>query len=82
MKLSRLILIGLTSLSLTACGALSGGDPTYPLAYLMKDCPGPSWPVSGTNGDLTRMLQGYQLALDLCNSDKAALREWAEGRPE
>lgn len=75
-----MLLSGLMCLSLTACGALSSGDPTYPLAHLMNDCPGPAWQASGTNADLARMLQSYQLALDLCNADKEALRSWAEPR--
>ena len=79
MKLSKLLLIGLTSLFLGACGTLSGPNPTYPLAHLLKACPGPSWPATGTNGDLARLLQDYQLALDLCNADKEALGKWAEG---
>ena len=77
---SRLILIGLTSLFLTACGTLSGLNSTLPPNHLLESCPEPSWPVSGgTNADLARLLSEYQLSLDLCNADKAGLRAWAEG---
>lgn len=76
----RLILTGLLSLSLTACGTPSGLSSTLPPSHLLESCPEPSWPVSGgTNGDLARLLREYQLALDLCNADKAGLRAWAEG---
>ncbi len=65
-------------LSLTACGALSSPSPGLPLDHLLKSCPGPSWPAAGTNGDLARLLQEYQLALDLCDADKEALRLWLD----
>lgn len=82
MKPSRLLLIGLTSLFLTACGGLYAPNPNLPPAHLLKSCPGPIWQASGTNADLARLLQEYQMALDLCDGDKEALRDWAESGSE
>ena len=76
--LTRPILTGLLALSLTACGGLSGSNPTLPPSHLLESCWRPAPPAGRTNADLANLAQGLQLALDLCDADKAALRAWAE----
>lgn len=49
----------------------------YPPASLLADCAHPDI-QTGTNGDLARGILSYRAALDTCNNDKAALREWAK----
>lgn len=50
-------------------------DPVY-----LADCPHPDVDVS-TNGGIATGLLAYRTALDLCNNDKEALREWDKGVP-
>lgn len=49
----------------------------YP-EQLFLDCPTPSVEAR-TNGELARTLMDFRSALQTCNDDKAALREWAKG---
>lgn len=48
-----------------------------PPAQLLQECEAPS-PIVTTNGDLARYILALKQALNLCNDDKAALREWAQ----
>lgn len=80
---SRIILTGLLSLSLTACGALSKAPQAEPAPKpspaLLADCPIPVRDGSD-NAALARLAQALRLALVNCNDDKAALRELFNGR--
>ena len=49
-------------------------------AVLMEDCEHPAMDVM-TNGGLVRTIKAYQLALDLCNEDKKALRKLDSKNP-
>ena len=59
-------------LSLTACS----GPQTLPTQYL-NDCSHAEPPTERTNGAIVDYVRREQKALDVCNSDKAALRAWA-----
>ena len=78
---SKTTVTGLTSLCLlallTGCASAPQLTALAPPQALLQDCPHPDLPVA-TNGDLLRLLRGYEAALDACNIDKRALREWAE----
>ncbi len=79
-KLLLPVLIGLGSLSLTACGAPSViKEYVYvtddlPTA-LLADCVGYSGPLD-TNGDLAQAYITERQGRVACNADKEALREW------
>lgn len=79
-KLLLLVLTGLVSLSLTACGTPSV-IKEYVYVYdrvpaeLLRACPGYAGAVV-TNGDLAQAFLAERQALAACNSDKEALREW------
>ena len=79
-KLLPVALIGLASLSLTACVTPSvikeyvyvhDDLPTT----LLAACPGYTGPLD-TNGDLAQAYLAERQALAACNADKEALREW------
>lgn len=79
-KLLLLVLTGLVSLSLTACGAPSViKEYVYVRddlpATLLADCPGYDGPLD-TNGDLANAYLAERQGRVACNSDKEALREW------
>ena len=80
-KLSVIILTGLTALSLTACGTPSSGPqivreveyvgvPTH----LLNDCVGVDLAGLSTNGDMARALLEQDKALQDCTADKRAIR--------
>ena len=81
---SKTTVIGLTSLclmaSLTGCASATKLTVLPPPLALLQDCPHPNTLVV-TNGDLLRLLRAYEAALDACNIDKQALREWAKEQP-
>lgn len=68
------------ALALAGCGTQ---PPQYvwalPPAALLEDCPIPMDPIP-TNGDLARRDAARKAALERCNADKAALREWADSK--
>jgi len=80
--LSKTILIGLLSLFLTACGALSAPGVTTqtiklsPPAEWLADCPVPPKPKTATNEELAKWLNQYEAALASCNIDKSLLRDY------
>lgn len=80
MMLSKLTAIGLTSLSLTACGVTSVPQVirVQPPMELLLECPTPPRPASATNAELARWLNEYEQALAACNEDKRLLREYYE----
>lgn len=47
-----------------------------PPAHLLADCAHAPNPTEQSNGALAEYIQAEQKALDLCNADKAALREF------
>lgn len=76
---------GLTSLflmaSLTGCATteyITVVERALPPAHLLEDCKGPVPIRPKTNGELTEHLGEWRAALRNCNTDKAALRAWAE----
>ena len=77
-KLLLPVLIGLGSLSLTACSTPSGikeyvyVTPTIP-DELLRDCVGSTREIR-TNGDLAQAYQDERAGLIACNIDKEALR--------
>lgn len=77
--LSKLSLLGLTSLFLTACGVISAPPPQVvrlaPPTELVQECPIPPRPANPTNAELARWLNAYHQALEACNEDKRLLRE-------
>ena len=83
-KLLLLVLIGLGSLSLTACSTQSV-IKEYVYVYddlpsaLLADCPGYSGPLVD-NGDLARAYLAERQGRVACNADKEALREWESKR--
>lgn len=64
----------LVAAALAGCTHVSGLSP--PAEYL-RDCTYDT-SVPRTNGELLRQRNDRGDALDLCNADKAALREWAK----
>ena len=83
-KLLLPVLIGLASLSLTACVTPSVikeyvyVHDAVPSA-LLADCPGYAGPLVN-NGDLAQAYLAERQALAACNADKEALREWDSKR--
>ena len=83
-KLLLPALIGLASLSLTACVTPSVikeyvyVHDAVPSA-LLADCPGYAGPLVD-NGDLANAYLAERQALAACNADKEALREWEAKR--
>ena len=83
--LSKLMLIGLTSLSLLGCSTQSRIVKEYVYVHddlpatLLADCPGYDGPIVD-NGDLARAYQAERQGLAACNADKEALREWDSKR--
>ena len=83
-KLLLPVLIGLGSLSLTACVTPSV-IKEYVYVYddlptpLLADCPGYSGPLVD-NGDLARAYITERQGRVACNADKEALREWDSKR--
>ena len=79
-KLLPVVLIGLASLSLTACVTPSViKEYVYvhddiPTA-LLADCPGYDGPLD-TNGDLAKAYITERQGRVACNADNEALREW------
>lgn len=79
-KLLLPVLIGLGSLSLTACGTPSV-IKEYVYVHddlpstLLADCPGYDGPLV-TNGDLAQAYLAERQGRVACNADKEALREW------
>ena len=79
-KLLLPVLIGLGSLSLTACGTPSVIKEYVYVhddlpATLLADCPGYDGPLVN-NGDLANAYLAERQGRVACNSDKEALREW------
>lgn len=71
------------TLFLTACASAPGPVRTetvqsYPPETLLRDCERPAYPATGsnTNGALARFSLAVLDAIDVCNADKAGLREW------
>lgn len=83
-KLLTLTVGGLMSLSLLGCSTPSAPQVSYikeyPPAALLLPCPKPSVQVL-TNGDLVTLSLELWQALDACNDDKEALRDWAVKEP-
>ena len=83
-KLLMLALIGLGSLSLTACVTPSV-IKEYVYVYddlpttLLAACPGYDGPLD-TNGDLANAYLAERQGRVTCNADKEALREWDSKR--
>ena len=83
-KLLPVVLIGLASLSLTACVTPSV-IKEYVYVYddlpaaLLADCPGYSGPLVD-NGDLAQAYITERQGRVACNADKEALREWDSKR--
>ena len=79
-KLLLLVLIGLASLSLTACVTPSV-IKEYVYVHddlpstLLADCPGYDGPLD-TNGDLAQAYIAERQGRVACTADKEALREW------
>lgn len=74
----KLLLAGLLSLSLTACGMLSPAPEPAPRripAELLLDC-AIALPDGRSSAALARLAQAHRLSLEACNADKAALRKW------
>lgn len=82
MKPSRLALIGLLLLSLTACGTPSA----LPAPAVMQRSPDPAWteqvpepePIGRTNADLAAWALALKAALAKANEQLAAIARWAE----
>lgn len=72
MRLTALLLPAI----LAACASSPVPGPVaLPPASLLEPCPVPQVTL-GVNGDLVRGLRAFELALEKCNIDKAALRAW------
>ena len=83
-KLLLLVLIGLVSLSLTACSTQSVIKEYVYVhddlpAALLADCPGYAGPLVD-NGDLAQAYVTERAGRLACNEDKATLREWEAQR--
>lgn len=74
----KLLGTGLLALMLTGCGSIRPPEVRVltPPGALLEDCKYTETPLN-TNADLARAYLGLRNALDLCNDDKAALREWS-----
>jgi hypothetical protein len=77
MKLLALTATGVMLLFLTACSTPS--SLTLPPEALLADCAHAEKPATRTNGALADWALREKFALDRCNADKAALREWRAG---
>lgn len=79
----RPILIGLTSLcltaSLTACGpkVVTRSLPVFPPDNLLQDCIETDVPLV-VNKDLVTKIEKLKKDLGVCNADKAGLRAWKD----
>ena len=83
-KLLPVVLIGLASLSLTACSTQSVIKEYVYVhddlpATLLAACPGYDGPLD-TNGDLAQAYLAERQGRVACNADKEALREWESKR--
>ena len=83
-KLLLLVLIGLGSLSLTACSTQSVIKEYIYVhddipSTLLADCPGYDGPLVD-NGDLAQAYIAERQGRVTCNADKEALREWDSKR--
>lgn len=68
----------LTVLLMASCATVAPNTTRLlPPADLLADCPIPGLDPS-TNGALVQGILDLRLALQGCNADKAALREWAK----
>ena len=74
--LSKRTLTGLLLLSLTLFGTACTA-PTKPPAEWLADCPLPTRPAGRDNAALAGAVAEHRKVIELCNADKAALREWA-----
>lgn len=84
----RLLLLALTMLLLSmlssGCSTAMPPAPLLPPPYLLEDCPTPPVPQALSQSSnlreyaaaATGYLIDYQETLDICNADKAALRDW------
>lgn len=66
---------------LTGCGTteyVTIVERELPPAHLLQDCPAPAAIRPETNADIIRHLHDWRTALRACNTDKEALRAWAE----
>lgn len=66
----------LVLLALAGC-ATKYAQQTLPPEHLLLPCPVPAVQAE-TNGALARTVLAFKRALQDCNDDKAALREWAK----
>lgn len=71
------LLLSLTLL-LSGCGTTALQRPGPPPPELLERCPEPSPPNVAVNGDFIRLLPEWRRALDNCNAQLDALREWAK----
>lgn len=79
LKLSRLIVLGLMSLSLTMLlGCSTAPNRSLPdSAWYAEDIPVPTAATPLTNGALAQHALDLETALGLANADRAAIRAWA-----
>ena len=77
MKLLMLTLTGAMLAFLTACSTQS--LQSLPAEALLADCQHAEPPATRTNGALVDYALRERYALNRCNADKAALREWQDG---
>lgn len=77
MKLLTLTLTGALLAFLTACSTPS--LQSLPAEALLADCQHAEPPATRTNGALADYALRERYALNRCNADKAALREWRSG---
>ena len=68
--------IGALVAPLMGCAVQPTIDWAPPPKELLEPCPIPMDPIR-TNGELARRDAARKAALEACNADKAALREWA-----
>lgn len=70
-------LTSLLALVLVGCGSVPAKvEKMVPPVELLADCPIQE-PTFRTNRELAEYAQGLKYALESCNHDKSALREWA-----
>lgn len=76
MPLIKLLALVSATAGLMGCAALTPEVvKQYPPTDLLADCPHPVINVTKNKG-LAEGILAYRDALDKCNNDKAALREW------
>lgn len=73
----RNALVGALVAPLIGCSTQPTVTWAPPPQEFLADCPIPMDPIP-TNGDLARRDAARKAALVACNTDKAALREWAK----